>query len=164
MKINSFLKGNDYFLLSIVVILSSSGLLLSLIGVKWEGAMFPVVIVSFMLLMGFLMLVDGFKKKRKGIATSSNFPIEDFLTGVLVPGTILLIACFLLQPLGYYIVSFLLVFILLGLQDRVTNGKLDISPKRIKLCFSFSLGVTLFMYFVFRILIGLPTPRGILGF
>lgn len=164
MEKRKFLKGNDYFIFSVSGMVFCIGMLLSLRGVKWDGAMAPTFVLAFMLLLCVLMFIDGIRKDRKGIDTAADFSLQDFFQGVILPGGTLLIACLLFQTLGFYVVTFLLVIVLLVMQDRITNGKYDFSLKRMLFCVVFALGETGFMYVMFKLLIHLPTPKGIFGF
>lgn len=164
MEKRKFLKGNDYFVFSVSGMVFCTGMLVSLRGVKWDGAMAPAFVLGFMLLLCVMMFIDGIRKDRKGIDTAADFSLKDFFQGVLLPGGTLLIACMLFHTLGFYVVTFLLVIVLLVMQDRITNGTFNLSPKRMLFCVLFALGETGFMYVMFKLLIHLPTPRGIFGF
>lgn len=164
MEKKSFLKGNDYFIFGVVTAVVSILLLISLKDVKHDAAILPEATLIFMLVMSGLMMIDSIIKYMRKVDTSLKVSFAEMAGGVLVPGMILIAASLVIEYLGYYIMTFLLVMAIFMLQSKITNSRLVADPKKILLWLIFSVATTVFMYFIFGMMFRLPTPRGIFGF
>jgi hypothetical protein len=161
----SFLKGNDYFIFGVITAFAAFLILISLKSVKPEAALLPKAILYFMPAMSVCMIIDSiFKKYIRNTEISLNVKLSEIAEGVLVPGLILVIASLSVDYLGFYLMAFLLIIAIFVLQSRITESKYNFSLKKIVIWLGFSAVTTLFMFFVFNIMLNLPTPRGIFGF
>lgn len=161
----SFFKSNDYFFLGISVVALSVFLFAAACRIKIdEASAVPKIVIAFMGAMGLCMIFESIVKYRKGLDISLKVTAGDLFGGIILPGSLLVATCLLLEVLGFYISAFLLVISVFILQSRISNGRNDFSLRRIIFVALFALGTSLFMYLIFRILFGLQTPKGIFGF
>ena len=162
---NNLIKGNSDFLLGVIVIVFSGIVYWLSCGISMaESAMLPKILAVFMALMGLGMSVKAITDRAKNGKDDVHVYGADILNGILVPGAFLLAAYGLINFLGFFVAEFLLVVGLMFLQDKVTNGKINWSPKRLIKVFVYAVLVIVAMYIIFHIIFGLPTPKGIFGF
>jgi hypothetical protein len=105
--------------------------------------------------------VIDIKKRRKYFHGMS---ISRFFVEAAIPGSVLLIACLLLDILGFYICSFLILMAVCYLQDLLTTKTLNQGFRNFFIVLSFSIVSVIFLYVCFALLLQLPATRGIFGF
>jgi len=164
-EMKNLLKGNSDFILGIIIIIFSGVVYWLSTGItSAESAMLPKVLAVFMGLMGLGISVRSLVCKARTRENDVTVSWADIVNGILIPGAFLLAAYGLIGFLGFYAAEFLLVAALLFLQNQVTNGRVNLAPKRLLLVLLYSTGVIAAMYLIFHFLFKLPTPVGIFGF
>ena len=162
---NNLIKGNSDFLLGIIIIVFSGVVYWLASGIPLaESAMLPKVLAVFMALMGLGTSIKSLVTRAKTGGDDLHVYWADILNGILIPGAFLLAAYGLINFLGFFVAEFVLVVALMFLQDKVTNGKLNLSAKRLITVFIYAVLVIVVMYLIFHLIFGLPTPKGIFGF
>jgi hypothetical protein len=119
-----------------------------------------IAIIGFGALIAIKAVID-IKKKQKYFHGMS---ISKFLVEAAIPGGGLLIACLLLDILGFYICSFLILMTVCYLLDFLITKTLNQGFRSFFIVLSFSLMSVLFLYVCFNLLLQLPTTRGVFGF
>lgn len=127
-----------------------------------SAALMPKLVLAFMAVMGVGISVSGVLQRKRGEETRVS--LGEIAGGILLPGAYLLTAYGLIHILGFYVAEFLLIVSILYLQERITNGRIRFSLKRLALVLAFALCAMAVMYGIFHFIFALPTPRGILGF
>lgn len=157
-------KKNYDLIFGLVVVLSSIALLFETKGMNEQVALFPVGSLIFILIMGVGIAGKSMYDALKEKAGATKITFSEVLAGVIAPGGILLIASLFIEYAGFYAVIFAFIIALMFLQDRVSKGKFDFTPKRIAIIIVFSALVPIAMYVIFNMLLHLATPKGIFGF
>jgi hypothetical protein len=164
-KQNRFLsKKNDYCFIGIGSVVLAGILLYALKDTKFDAAMVPRLICGMMMFLGVVMIVDSYLKYKKNQGTSMDLVLKDFTVGIILPGIIVLMAAFMLRLLGFYISAFIVIVAIFYLQDVLAGKTFKISVGRVFYYFLFACGVSVFMFVMFNVLLGLPTPPGIFEF
>ena len=154
------MKGNIVF--GTIIVLFSIAAYTQTTDLPPQSALFPKVILWAMGITGLLMILDAVVKGRKGKEESgTSIPRRDLIYQILIPGGIMLGAYILLRLFGFFITSFILVAFLFYYQTYKSYGtKLSLRHGAKGLIFSAS--VTAVMFVIFSLLLGLPTPSGML--
>lgn len=157
-----------------------SGLLITLFGgyflieaagLPARARMFPVAVLSGILIVGLLLIVDAIRQWRVSVAAG---PVEApkvdasdarlaqaLVLQVAVPGVVLVGAFLVLMIAGFYVASPVLLFVLYVFHiARAEPGALTLRRSGIGVVFA--IVTTAFMYVVFTLLLGLPAPAGLL--
>jgi|GEM_PF-2435676 len=162
MERKSLIAGNSDFFFGIVIIVLSS--------VLWgvaktitdaESAVVPIIVIVFMGIMGLGISVSAIRNRANNVSNSKKVSFAEIANGVLLPGAFLVGAYVLSYILGFYLAEFSMVVGLMFLQDKVTNGHIDRSCKRLLGVFVFSILVIAVMYLIFHFIFHLPTVTGI---
>ena len=162
----SLLKGNADFIFGIVIIVFAvTGFILTITTITDSGsALMPKLLFAFIGVMGLGISYTSIKDRMKGLEDATKVSGADIAGGILLPGGFLLGAYFLINFLGFYIAEGILIIALMFLQDKVTNGKINLSPKRLIFVGIFTICAIIVMYLIFNLIFNLPTPIGIFGF
>ncbi|MBD3897537.1 tripartite tricarboxylate transporter TctB family protein [Halomonas sp. ML-15] len=159
------------FILGIFLIIASALLYTQVVDLPVRSAMFPKMVLWGAGITGLLMLIDA-AIKAKRLATADDLDIAEvkserikmrdtLVFQIMVPGGIMLLTFMLLTVVGFYLASAFLVFVIYCYHDyRIDPARLK-RKVYLKGCV-FAFLVTLFMYLVFTLLLGLPAPSGVL--
>ncbi|MGJ7456329.1 tripartite tricarboxylate transporter TctB family protein [Halomonas sp. MA07-2] len=135
-----------------------------------RSAMFPQFVLWGLGITGALMIVEALVKRLRtqpageGAAEAEQEArrrfIDTLLFQILVPGGLMLAAFGLLTVVGFYPASAFLVFVIYCYHDyRVDPSSLT---RRVFVKAGvFALVITLLMYLIFTLLLGLPAPSGV---
>lgn len=158
------------FILGTVLIVSSVLLYTQVTGLPSRSAMFPKMVLWGIGTTGVLMVITA-AIQRKKLAAAEAGAIEELeaerrqmretlIYQVLIPGIVMLVTLLLLTLVGFYPASAFLVFTVYCYHDyRVDRASLK---RQIYLKGAgFALLVTLFMYLIFTLALGLPAPSGV---
>lgn len=150
-------KGQD-MLFGCAVILVSAAFYTQLRSLSPGASLFPRAILTVMFLSGILITVSAALTKENG---NGYFTAQAALRELGVPAVVLIVCCGLFRALGFYICSFLLVFLISCyeeyLEKRTIGRKFFLFPLLLSSC------VTVMMYLIFAVFLHLPTPTGLLG-
>jgi hypothetical protein len=160
----AILKNNYDFILGLVIVLGSIALLPETKRMNEQAALFPVSSLVFTLIMGVGIAGKGIYDALKGKAGTKRIAFSEVLAGFIAPGVVLLVASLFIEYAGFYTVVLAFTVVLMFLQDRISTGKFDFTPKRIAVIIVFSILVTVAMYIIFNVILHLATPKGIFGF
>ena len=162
----SLLKGNADFIFGIVIIVFAvTGFIITVTTISDSGsALMPKLLFAFIGVMGLGISYTSIKDRLKGLEDATKVSGSEIAGGILLPGGFLLGAYILINFLGFYVAEGLLVVALMFLQDKVTNGKINMNPKRLIFVAVFAVCAMIVMYVIFNMIFGLPTPKGIFGF
>ncbi|MCI8649045.1 MAG: hypothetical protein HFG20_02905 [Anaerotruncus sp.] len=150
--------------LGVVIILLSSLFLTQTAKLSSASAMFPKWLLWMMVFAAVLIIVKAcVRLKRKG-QPKQHISLREFGIEAGIPGGMLLLACLLLELLGFYICCFLILIAVSILQDWILEGRYSLTKAGLLRILCFSGGVSVLMFFCFSVLLSLPTPAGILGF
>ena len=162
---NNLIKGNSDFLLGIIIIVFSGVVYWLACGIALaESAMLPKLLAVIMALMGLGISIKSIKDRAANGGDDVHVYWSDIFNGILIPGAFLMGAYGLINILGFYVAEFLLVLALMLLQDKVTNGKINWSRKRVITVLIYAILSIVVMYVIFHHIFSLPTPKGIFGF
>ncbi|EWG99291.1 tripartite tricarboxylate transporter TctB family protein [Halomonas sp. BC04] len=158
------------FILGIILIIASVLLYTQVGDLPRRSAMFPKMVLWGIGITGLLMLIDAAIKAKK-LAVAGDEAIaqageerskmrDTLLFQILVPGTVMLLTFLILMVVGFYVASAFLVFVIYCYHDY----RVDPASLKRKVYVKggiFAVLVTLFMYLVFTLLLGLPAPSGV---
>lgn len=113
---------------------------------------FPYVIGAFILLLSVLMIIQGFIPKEKGQSTHSESINWKKLKDVGILMAISLAYTILLEPLGFFIMTPLALFVCLWFFGMRKWLSLSVIP----------ILVTLFIFVCFEVLMSIQLPKGVL--
>ncbi|MDQ7727057.1 tripartite tricarboxylate transporter TctB family protein [Halomonas sp. SpR8] len=156
-------------ILGVVILLSSIFFYLQAIDLPERSALFPHFILWGMAIVGVLLIFQALLEVRKKVSQEglvsrreARAQLNDILIfQVLVPGGLLLMAYGLLLSVGFYPASAFLVFTIYSYHAyRIDAANLNKSMWFRSI--GFAIAVTLFMYLIFTLLLGLPAPSGAL--
>ncbi|MDQ7732474.1 tripartite tricarboxylate transporter TctB family protein [Halomonas sp. SpR1] len=156
-------------ILGVVVLLSSIFFYLQTTDLPERSALFPQFILWGLVIVGILLifqaLLEGRKKVSQEVSEARREERGQFndilIFQVAVPGGLLLVAYGLLVSVGFYPASTFLVFTIYSYHAyRIDAANLK-SALWMRAIF-FALVITLFMYLIFTLLLGLPAPSGAL--
>ncbi|AVI62701.1 tripartite tricarboxylate transporter TctB family protein [Halomonas sp. GFAJ-1] len=154
-------------ILGVVIFLSSIFFYLQMTDLPERSALFPQYVLWGMTIVGGLLVVQALLEGRKKVAAEElkarcemRAQFNDTLIfQVAVPGTLLLMAYGLLLSVGFYPASAFLVFTIYSYHAyRIDAANLDRSLWIRAI--GFAAAITLFMYLIFTLLLGLPAPSG----
>jgi hypothetical protein len=126
--------------------------------------LYPQFCIVAIIGLGALIAIKAVIDIKKGQKYFHGMSISRFLVEAVIPGGVLLIACLLLDILGFYICSFLILMTVCYLQDFLITKTLNQGFRSFFIVLSFSLMSVLFLYVCFKLLLQMPTTRGIFGF
>ena len=89
---------------------------------------------------------------------------REFLFESGLPGAVLLAFYALADFLGFYIVSFLVIVVIVFLQEYIVEGRCRFGRKSLVETLVFALVSTILLYVSFSYMLSLPTPTGVFGF
>ena len=150
--------------LGVFIILLSGVLLTQTTDLSESTAMFPKWLLWLMILSGVLIILKACIRLRRGAQPQHHMSMREFWVEAGIPGGILLIACMLLELLGFYICSFLILMAVSIAQDWILEGSYHPTKSGLLRLCGFSLGISVLMFICFSLLLSLPTPVGIFGF
>ncbi len=149
--------------LGLVTILFGAFYLTQALKLSGSAGLFPMALLYLIMLSGVLIILRAVIRIKKGKEYYHRMSFRQFMTDTGIPGGVLLIACLLLNVLGFYVCSLLIILFVSLIQHQLINGTWNPGRRRLVGILLFSLGSTAFMYLCFSILLSLPTPRGIFG-
>lgn len=166
MKKKDLFKGNsDFFFGLVVIIFGIIGLYITKNTIRMSSSrQMPMLLFGFIALMGLGMSISSIINRAKNKEDQTKVDWKDLLVGIILPGTILILTWVLIRWLGYYVSTFLLIIVLMILQTKTADGKIDFSSKKVIITLGFALAVTIVMYLIFHFIFSLPTPKGVFGF
>ena len=149
--------------LGVIIILFASACLTQTMRLSEAVALFPKWLLWLMVASGVLIILRALLRLKKGEEPYHRMTGKEFVLEAGLPGAILVLICCLLETLGFYICSFLILCAVSLLQKWVSTGSLKMPGKEWLKLLAFSLGMTALMYLCFSFLLSLPTPVGVLG-
>lgn len=149
--------------LGTIIILLSGFFLTQAVKLPKSSAMYPKWLLYLMIVSGVCIIIRACLAVRKGDQEKKAITGKEFITEVAVPGGILLIACFLTGIVGFYISSFFILCAVSVAQEWIIEGAWRPAKNKMIRIAGYGLGVTVFMYICFSVLLSLPTPKGFLG-
>ncbi|MCL4488001.1 MAG: tripartite tricarboxylate transporter TctB family protein [Chloroflexi bacterium] len=114
---------------------------------------FPFWLGVLMLILSIMLLVDA-RQRPEALDEKAPFPERQGLVNVALVLAALGVYAFLMEPLGYILDTLLLTGLLLKGVER--------EPWKITLLVT--VGMTIALYVIFQILLGVTLPKGFLGF
>ncbi len=160
------MKNKDVFF-GIGVILLSCLFYSQVLTLPKGPAEFPRALLVLMLISGVGIVVRAIWRQRKGKdeeREEESVSLKEFVFNALIPSSILIVLCILMMFIGFYIGCFLLFILIFILQDVIIKGKFALKKKDVVKLLVSTLGVTVFLYLCFSVLLKLPVPMGPWGF
>ncbi|MGS2742927.1 tripartite tricarboxylate transporter TctB family protein [Halomonas sp. LS-001] len=154
-------------ILGVLIFLSSLFFYLQSTDLPERSALFPHYVLWGMAIVGVLLVFQALLEGRKKVAEEelearheARTQLNDILIfQVAVPGALLLSAYGLLLSVGFYPASAFLVFTIYSYHAyRIDAANLNRSLWIRAI--GFAAAITLFMYLIFTLLLGLPAPSG----
>lgn len=154
-------------ILGVVTLLSALLLLLQTTDLPERSALFPQLVLWGIAATGILMIFQAFLERRKAAIEGTRetqrkerAQLSSILFfQVFIPGSLMLVGYLILLAVGFYPASAFLVFTIYGYHSyRIDSAQLN--PQTFIRAVVFALVITVFMYLVFTLLLGLPAPSG----
>ena len=165
MKRNLLKNNADFFFGAVIVIFGAVGCYLTRTTIKLASArQMPMILFAFTAVMGLGISISSVVNRARDKEDQVKVSVRELIVGIGIPGAVLILSWVLIRWLGFYVSVFLLILALMVLQAIVTDGKLDLSFRKIALTVLFAVLVTAVMYGIFHFIFGLPTPEGLFGF
>lgn len=149
--------------LSFAVIVFTLCMMTQLESMSGETLYMPRAILIFMLFTAVWIALRAVIVTLRGKNQEFALDFWNILFGILLPGCAVLLLSLALRKLGFYLTSAIIIFVINIIQDFVTRGKVEISPKKLFQWAFTSIAVCAALYLFFHVLIQLRTPVGILG-
>ncbi|PSL48535.1 tripartite tricarboxylate transporter TctB family protein [Salsuginibacillus halophilus] len=132
-----------------------------------DAALLPNLVLGSMAVIGVLMVIDPLVRKALNKPKMEEKDGEEkqpltwriFFLQILIPALILLGTYLLLELFGFYISSLILIIVVFFYHNYLINRRRPDRNTVIK-GMIFAVVAVVFMYILFSILIGLPTPDG----
>ncbi|WP_018922640.1 tripartite tricarboxylate transporter TctB family protein [Salsuginibacillus kocurii] len=155
------------YVLGVILIVFSGLLFTQTAELDSDAALLPNIVLVGMGILGILMIVDPLIRKalnkpkieEKDGGEVKPFTMNIFIFQILIPAGILIFTYFMLTWFGFYIASFFLILIIFFYHNYRMEHRFPPSGKMMK-GLVFAVTSVAFMYVLFSILIGLPTPDG----
>lgn len=166
MKKKDLFKGNsDFFFGLVVIIFGIIGLYITKNTIRMSSSrQMPMLLFGFIALMGLGMSISSIINRTRNKEDQTKVDWKDLLVGIILPGALLVLTWVLIRWLGYYVSTFLLIIVLMILQAKTADGKIEFTSKKVIITLGFALAVTIVMYLIFHFIFSLPTPKGVFGF
>ena len=165
MKKNLFKGNSDFFFGLVVIIFGIIGCYIAKNTIRMSSSrQMPMLLFGFIALMGLGMSISSVVNRAKEKEDQTKVDGKDLVIGILIPGAILILTWVLIRWLGYYVSTFLLIIVLMILQAKTADGKIEFTLKKVLVTVGFAIAVTIVMYLIFHYVFSLPTPKGIFGF
>lgn len=158
-------------ILGVILIIFSVFFGFQVVDLPERSALFPSMILWGIGITGILMVLTTLWKYRKEIVTGGG-PHEQspeqrakfnatMIYQIIIPGLILLATYGLLVLFGFYPGSFFLVFVIYGYHAFRMDPQ-SLGARLLLKALIFSLIITVSMYLIFSLMLGLPAPSGTL--
>ncbi|MFN2408781.1 MAG: tripartite tricarboxylate transporter TctB family protein [Halomonas sp.] len=154
-------------ILGVVTLLSAIFFFLQTTDLPERSALFTQLILWGLGVAGALLVFQAFIERRQatvnGVRETQRKERHQLASilffQVLIPGSLMLMAYLILLAVGFYPASAFLVFTVYCYHNyRINSTKLK--PRTLVRSAMFALIITVFMYLVFTLLLGLPAPSG----
>ena len=164
-------KRTQDILFGVVIIFVAIAFLTQSMQLPKKAGLFPTLILYFMLASGVGLIFSTLVSKK---ANYENVHVDNegqpyiskrqFLLEFLIPGAILLGSTMLIRVFGFFICTFIIVFLMIIFQDFTREWKLTFTKHLLFESLGFAFGTAMAMYLFFALLLAVPTPKGIFGF